>query len=95
MIIIYRQYTNNVILVSFSEGNRMSKVVSDLLWVLLVPPIVTFVWLLLSRGWTGLLETSDNDTVKGWTKSGFWIVLSLSYAVCIALFIYAYFLKGQ
>jgi hypothetical protein len=68
---------------------------SDLLWVLLVPPIITFIWLFFSRGWTGLLGTSDSDAVKGWTTSGFWIVLSLSYAISIAMFLYAYFVKGR
>jgi hypothetical protein len=72
-----------------------STVLSDLLWVLLVPPAVTFVWLLFSRGLTGILGTSDNDAVRGWTQSGFWIVLSLSYVVSIAMFLYAYFVKGR
>ena len=71
-----------------------SHIFTDLLWVLLVPPIGTFAWLLFSRGWTGLLGTTDNETVRGWTKSGFWVVLSILYAVGIAFFIYKYFLMG-
>lgn len=70
------------------------ELISDLIWVLLVPPAVTFGWLILSRGWTNVLGTSDSTVVRGWTRSGFWIVLILSYAVCIGLFVYAYFVRG-
>jgi hypothetical protein len=66
---------------------------SDLIWVLLVPLAVTLGWLLLSRGWAGLLGTTNSTAVKGWTKSGFWIVLGLSYAISIGLFVYAYFMR--
>ena len=74
--------------------NTGHELISDLIWVLLVPPAVTFGWLILSRGWTSVLGTSDSTVVRGWTKSGFWIVLILSYVVSIGLFVYAYFLRG-
>jgi hypothetical protein len=68
-----------------------SHILNDLLWVIFVPPIGTLAWLLFSRGWTGILGTTDNETVRGWTTSGFWIVLSLLYAVGFAFLIYKYF----
>ena len=68
-----------------------SSLLHDLILFVLIPPIGTFAWLLFSRGWTGSLGTSDNTTVKGWTKSGFWIVLALLYIVCFAMMIYKYF----
>ena len=64
----------------------------DLLLFLIIPPAGTFAWLLLSRGWTNALGTSDSEAVKGWTKSGFWIVLISLYAVCLAMLLYKYFL---
>jgi hypothetical protein len=64
---------------------------TDLLWVIFVPPIGTFAWLLFSRGWPGVLGTTDTETVRGWTRSGFWIVLSALYAVGFAFLIYKYF----
>jgi hypothetical protein len=67
---------------------------SDVMWVILVPPIITFAWLLFSRGLTNIFGTSDNKAVQGWTKSGFWIVLILSYVVSIGMFVYAYFIRA-
>ena len=66
----------------------------DLLGVLLIPPIITFVWLFMSGGLAGSLGTSDSDAVRGWTKSGFWILLSLLYAVGVAFLVYKYFIRG-
>jgi len=72
-----------------------SNLVSDVLWVVLGAPIISFVWLLLSRGWTNLLGTSQDDAVKGWTNSGFWIVLWLSFSVGIAMLLYVYLVKSR
>lgn len=68
---------------------------SDLLWIVLVPPMSAFLWLLLSRGWTASFGTSDDDAVKGWTQSGFWIVLSVSYVIAIGMLLYAYLVQGR
>ncbi len=48
----------------------------------------------MSGGLATALGTSDSDTVKGWTKSGFWLLLGALYVVCIGMFIYKYFLRG-
>ena len=66
----------------------------DLLGVLLIPPIITFVWLFMSGGLASSLGTSGSDAVRGWTKSGFWILLSLLYAVGVAFLVYKYFIRG-
>lgn len=68
--------------------------VHDLLGILLIPPCITFVWLLLSRGLSGTLGTSDSEAVRGWTKSGFWFLLLFLYAVGFAFLIYKYFIRG-
>ena len=76
-------------------GSMMgSGVLHDLFGVLLVPPCITFVWLLMSRGLTDTLGTCDSETVRGWTRSGFWLLLVLMYAVAVAIFIYKYFIRG-
>jgi hypothetical protein len=72
-----------------------SNLISDVVWVAIGAPIISFIWLLLSRGWTGLLGTSESSVIKEWTKSGFWIVLCLSYTVGIVMLLYAYFVKGR
>ena len=64
----------------------------DLLLFMVIPPLGAFAWLLLSRGWTNALGTSDSEVVKGWTNSGFWKVLIALYAVCLAMLVYNYFL---
>ncbi len=71
---------------------QTSSLLHDLILFAVIPPIGTFAWLLFSRGWTGILGTSDNATVKGWTNAGFWIVLVLLYIVCLAMLFYKYFL---
>ena len=68
-----------------------SSLLHDLVLFAVIPPIGTFAWLSFSRGWTGILGTSDNTAVKGWTRSGFWMVLVLLYLVCFAILIYKYF----
>ena len=64
---------------------------TDLLWVILVPPIMTFAWLFLSKGWSGLMGTTDSEAVRGWTTSLFWVVLSSLYSIGFVLLVYKYF----
>lgn len=71
-----------------------SRLVSDALWVLLVPPGMTAAWYVLSRGWTNMLATTNTPVVKGWMRSGTWILMVALYIVGIAFFIYAHFLKS-
>jgi len=82
------------LLVRSTSLKTSSHLLHDLLGVLLVPPIVTFVWLLMSGGLASSLGTSDSKAVQGWTRSGFWILLSLLYAVGFAFLIYKYFVTG-
>lgn len=55
------------------------------------PPIITAFWLLFSRGWVGLLGTSGGTTVRGWIKSGTWILLIVLYIVAFSITAYGYF----
>ncbi len=45
----------------------------------------------MSGGLASSLGTSDSEAVKGWTRSGFWILLSLLYAISLGGLIYKYF----
>ena len=73
---------------------RTSGLVSDAIWVLLVPPIMTALWFLLCRVWTGMLGTTSRARVQRWMRSGLWIVMGGLYAIGLAFFIYAHFIKS-
>jgi hypothetical protein len=60
---------------------------------LLGPPIMTALWLLFSRGWLGLMGTSESETVRGWTQSGTWIILILLYVIGFSVTAYGYFVR--
>ena len=66
---------------------------SDVIWLILVPPVMAGMFYLLSRVWTGVLGTAKRPRVLRWTKSGFWIVMGGLYVIGIALFIYAHFIR--
>lgn len=65
----------------------------DVLWTLLVPPLMACACYALMRGWTSTLGTTKRPRVQRWTKIGFWIVLVGLYAIGIAFFVYAHLLK--
>jgi len=68
--------------------------IHDILGVLLIPPIITVLWLLLSGGLASELGTTESKAVRGWTRSGFWVLLSSLYAVGLAFLFYKYFVRG-
>jgi len=68
-----------------------SHLLTDMLWFLLVPPAGALAWLLMSGGLVRQLGTEDDPAVRGWTRSGFWIVLAALYAVGFAMLSYKYF----
>jgi uncharacterized membrane protein HdeD (DUF308 family) len=50
--------------------------------LLLGPPITTFVWLLMSRGWAGLVQGGAvSEHTKKRQKWEFWILLTVMYAI--------------
>lgn len=57
------------------------------------PPIMTALWLLFSRGWVGLMGTGESSTVRGWMKSGTWILLIVMYVVAFSITAYGYFMR--
>lgn len=61
--------------------------------VLLGPPIMACLWYLVFRLWTGMLGTTDRPWVQRWRKTGFWVLMGAMYALGVALFIYAHFMK--
>lgn len=64
----------------------------QVLVVIFMPPIVTGVWWLMSRGLTDTLRTTDSPAVQGWTKSAGWLILVALYIVSLALFLGAHFI---
>jgi hypothetical protein len=72
---------------------RTSGLISDAIWTVLVPPIMTAMWYLLSRMWIGVLGTSRSRRVQGWMRLGLWVVMGGGYAIGIFILIYAHFIK--
>lgn len=64
----------------------------QVLVLIFMPPIVTGIWWLMSRGLTDTLGTTDSPTVKGWTKSLGWFILMALYLLSFVLFLGAHFL---
>ena len=71
-----------------------SSFANDAIWVLLTPPIITGIWYLLSRTRTNILGTTNRPTVRGWMRSGTWIIMGLLYIIGVSFFVYAHFIKG-
>ena len=47
-----------------------------------VPPILTALWWLFSRGWANAIQAGDvSDTSKDRQGKGFWIVLAALYLI--------------
>jgi len=65
----------------------------QVLFYILVPPIMACLWYLLSRGWAGMLGTAKRPRVRGWLTGGFWILLGAMYVLVAAILIYAHFIK--
>jgi hypothetical protein len=63
----------------------------QILCVIFMPPIVTGIWWLMSRGLTTSLGTNDSQAVTGWTKSLRWFILIALYVVSIAFVLYGRF----
>jgi hypothetical protein len=60
----------------------------QILFDVLIPPAGTAVWWLMSRGWSSAMGTTDSHAVRGWTQSGFWILLCAAYILMFSITIY-------
>ncbi len=58
---------------------------------LVAPPLLTGLWWLLSRAWSGLLGTTNSGVVRGWQQSGTWIILVVCYFLMFGMTLYGYF----
>jgi hypothetical protein len=65
----------------------------QILYDIIIPPVGAAIWLLMSKGWSGALGTTDSQAVRGWTKSGFWALLVAAYVLMFSITIYAYFTR--
>jgi ABC-type molybdate transport system permease subunit len=57
---------------------------------LIAPPVITGLWLLLSRGWSGVLGTTDNKVVRSWRKPAALAILVACYLVMFGITLIAY-----
>ncbi len=60
----------------------------QVMYDIIIPPIGAAIWWLMSRGWTTALSTNDSEAVRGWTKSGFWMLLLAAYVLMFSITIY-------
>ena len=67
--------------------------ITDIAWALLIPPIGTLVWVLLTKAWTLILGTKSDPTVHGMIRDGWKYLLVILYIVTISLFIYQHYIK--
>jgi hypothetical protein len=59
--------------------------------LLLGPPIGTWIWWILSRGWAkGVQGGSVSERTKRRQKIEFWIILTFTYIMFLGIFIYAW-----
>jgi hypothetical protein len=64
----------------------------NLLWFILIPPVMACAWWILSRGWAkGIQGPQVSDRTKKREKLGFWVLLILLYIVSFGMLVYARF----
>ncbi len=60
----------------------------QILYDIFIPPAGTIVCWLMCKGLAIQLGTSNSEVVRGWTRSGFWIVLCAAYTLMFSITIY-------
>jgi hypothetical protein len=63
----------------------------QILVLIFMPPIMTGLWSLMSRGLTDQLGTTDSPSVQGFTESLGWFLLGALYLIGLVLFVCAHF----
>jgi hypothetical protein len=43
----------------------------QILYDLILPPVATFIWWLMSRGWASAMGINNSEAVRSWSKPGF------------------------
>ncbi len=55
------------------------------------PPVLTFLWWLMSRGWANIAQSGRPTTgTKIWMNKGAWILLGILYCLAFGITIYGY-----
>ena len=67
--------------------------ITDIAWAVLIPPIGTLVWVLLTKTWTLILGKKATPEATGMIRDGWKYLLGLLYLVTISLFIYQHYIK--
>lgn len=58
----------------------------------IAPPILTVIWLGLSRGWAGIVQGGNvSEMTKDRQHVEFWIVLSVLYVIMFGVTLYHHF----
>lgn len=64
----------------------------QILFDVLVPPIGTTIWWLMSRGWVSTVQRGEvSETTKKRQKAEFWIILIVVYILMFGITIYGQF----
>jgi hypothetical protein len=66
---------------------------SQVIGILLIPPLLAGVWCLLFWVWTGVLGNTNQPWARRWLASGFWAVMGGLYAIGIGMFVYVHFIR--
>ena len=60
----------------------------------IAPPILTVIWLVLSRGWAGIIQSGNiSKTTKDRQSIEFWIVLSVLHSIMFGITLYHHFMS--
>lgn len=74
------------------NSNAGLSLVQQIALDVVVPPIVTAVWWLMSSGWSNMMQGGEpTPRTKIWLSKGFWIVLGLLYLLMFGITLYAHF----
>lgn len=63
------------------------------LLVLFMPPVITGIWWLRSKGLQGNLETGDDSTVAVWTEGLGKFLLIFLYVAALSFMVYTYWIN--
>lgn len=66
---------------------------TQIIVILLAPPVIAKVACLLFRSWTGVLGTANQPWAQNWLGSLFWAATGAGYVIGVAMFVLARFIR--
>jgi hypothetical protein len=75
------------------QASDAPSAVQQVAFVIMVPPIITALWWLGSRGWANIVQAGNvSERTKRRQKWEFWVVLIVVYIIVLGFAGYAHFL---